>query len=96
MNQQSDVIPKLSRVALRCLAVLAKQPADYPYMSFATIAADANVPLCRVRRTVRHLARKGLAQYARGLWTDEGRPFGSGYCATPAGRAVAPKEGSGP
>lgn len=38
-----------------------------------------------VRRHVRALARKGLAEYFRGLWTDEGQPAGAGYCITNTG-----------
>lgn len=45
-----------------------------------------------VRRIVRCLARKGLAEYWRGLWSDDG-PAGGGYCITPAGRAKLKQEG---
>ncbi|KKM23554.1 hypothetical protein LCGC14_1614060 [marine sediment metagenome] len=38
-----------------------------------------------VRRHVRALARKGLAEYHRGLCDDEGKPAGAGYCITQAG-----------
>lgn len=34
----------------------------------------------------RSLARKGFAEYARGLWTDDGTPAGSGYACTQSGR----------
>ncbi len=39
-----------------------------------------------VRRHIRALARKGLAEYHRGLWTEDGEPAGAGYCITHAGR----------
>jgi hypothetical protein len=39
-----------------------------------------------VRRIVRQLARKGLAEYYRGLFTDDGMLCGSGYCITKSGR----------
>lgn len=39
-----------------------------------------------VRLGCRSLARKGLAEFGKGLWDDEG-PAGSGYCATKQGRA---------
>lgn len=42
-----------------------------------------------VRRTVRSLARKGLASFHKGLWTDDGEPAGAGYTLTPQGRALA-------
>lgn len=41
-----------------------------------------------VRRIVRQLARKGMAELYRGLFTDDGMLCGSGYCITPAGRAA--------
>ena len=42
----------------------------------------------KVRRIVRSLARKGLTEYHRGLWSDEGRPAGAGYCITRKGIEV--------
>lgn len=39
-----------------------------------------------VRRVVRQLARKGLAEFYRGLFTDDGMLCGSGYCITKSGR----------
>lgn len=57
---------------------------------FKTIARTANMEdLREVRRITRHLARKGLAEYWRGLSTDEGEFAGAGYCVTPEGRALA-------
>lgn len=41
-----------------------------------------------VRRIVRQLARKGLAEYHRGLFTDDGYFGGSGYCISARGRAA--------
>ena len=38
-----------------------------------------------VRRTVRALARKGLAQYERGLFNEDGETAGSGYSLTKEG-----------
>jgi hypothetical protein len=38
-----------------------------------------------VRRHVRALARKGLAEYFRGLCTEDGDMAGAGYCITKAG-----------
>ena len=40
----------------------------------------------RVRRACRSLARKGLLQFGRGLWTEDGEPAGSGYGATTDGK----------
>ena len=35
----------------------------------------------------RSLSRKGLAEYGRGLWNDDGEVAGSGYCCTKQGAA---------
>jgi monoamine oxidase len=43
----------------------------------------------RIRRACRSLARKGLAEFHRGLWRESGEPGGSGYGATRAGRVFA-------
>jgi hypothetical protein len=57
------------------------------YQGFAVIGHDGELPRHHVRRAVRGLARKGFAKYARGLWSDDGRPAGSGYALTDAGLA---------
>ena len=41
-----------------------------------------------VRRIVRQLARKGLAEFYRGLFNDDGMLCGSGYCITNIGKSV--------
>lgn len=42
-----------------------------------------------VRRACRSLARKGLASFRNGLWTEDGTLYGSGYMATEAGHSIA-------
>jgi Mn-dependent DtxR family transcriptional regulator len=59
---------------------------DFGYFTFATIASESGLAPHLVRRTVRSLARKGFAEYAKGLWTEDGRLAGAGYRATEAGR----------
>jgi hypothetical protein len=61
---------------------------DYGYMSFAMIHHRSGLPRDLVRRTVRALARKGLAEFSSGLWNDNGEPAGSGYKITAAGLAA--------
>lgn len=53
-------------------------------VSFAYIAYNKR-DIKAVRRACRSLRRKGLAEYYRGLMTDEGEVAGSGYCITLAG-----------
>ena len=55
---------------------------------FAPIERATGYPRRMVRRHVRALARKGLAEYHRGLWTEAGYPAGAGYCITEAGRSA--------
>lgn len=62
-------------------------PWDDSYVSFAYLSSNTGLDRKAVRRACRSLARKGLAEYGRGLWNDEG-PAGSGYCATKAGVAA--------
>ncbi len=55
-------------------------------MGFSPIAAESGINDVRtVRRIVRHLARKGYAEYHRGLCTEDGDFAGAGYCITRAG-----------
>jgi len=42
----------------------------------------------QVKRSVRSLTRKGLAEYQRGLMDDDGTVAGSGYRISRAGRAL--------
>ncbi len=51
---------------------------------FAPIAQRTGLDRRRVRRACRSLARKGLTQFERGLWTEDGEPAGSGYCLSEA------------
>ena len=54
--------------------------------TFASIVASTGMDRKTVRRHVRALARKGLAEYYRGLWDEDGNPRGAGYCITEAGQ----------
>lgn len=60
---------------------------DYGYLSFASVSRRSSVEPYKIRRAVRAIARKGLLQFGKGLWDDEGSPRGSGYGLTKTGRA---------
>lgn len=60
------------------------------YMKY--IAQDCGLEYSQVRRAVRSLARKGLAEYHRGLFNDDGMVAGSGYCASKKGAEMIPEE----
>jgi hypothetical protein len=81
---------KLREPHSRVLAVLADgyYGSEWCFYHFAHIVAETGFDIKQVRKSCRYLARKGLAQYGRGLWTEDGEPFGSGYAATAAGNAL--------
>jgi hypothetical protein len=58
---------------------------NFCYSNFNGLCTELALERKLVRRACRSLARKGLAEYGRGLWKDDGGPAGSGYCATQAG-----------
>lgn len=57
----------------------------YCYLNFTAVAERGKIDRKAVRRACRSLKRKGLAEFGRGLWSEDGRPAGAGYCATRAG-----------
>lgn len=71
----------------RILSVMAEAGDDYGYFGFDVLSRQTQIARRQVRLDVRRMARKGLALFGKGLWTDEGEPAGSGYAITPAGRA---------
>lgn len=90
---------KLTDNHKRVLKALDTDGEDFSYLNFAAIARRGEIDRKLVRRNVRHLARIGLAQFASGLWSDDGTPAGSGYALTAAGRelcaALAPNTTEG-
>jgi hypothetical protein len=69
----------------KVLAFLVDKYSSYEdafYSCFAPIMAETALSRREVRRACRSLARKGLAKYERGLWSEDGGPAGSGYSAT--------------
>lgn len=72
----------------KCLEVLAEsfEEEGGRCLYFRHIAAQTHIPENKVRIAVRALARKGLAEYHRGLFREaDGMAAGSGYCATKEG-----------
>lgn len=72
-------------------ALAASYSEDFGYIGFAGVSRRTRLSRREVRRACRSLTRKGLAQFARGLWTENGRTAGSGYAATKAGYDRADK-----
>jgi len=61
---------------------------ETPYLSFKHLAERSGLDIGVIRPAVRELAALGLMHFERGLMTDEGAMYGSGYCLTPLGLAV--------
>lgn len=80
---------KINDTERKVLAALAEAYSDYEdfcYLAFAGISRRSAIEDRKaVRRACRSLARKGLALYGRGLWSDDGEPAGSGYRCTKEG-----------
>ena len=74
----------------KCLAALAEMTAPNGEMCvpFALIERETGYDRKTVRRYVRALARKGLAEYWRGLCTEDMEFAGAGYCVTRVGLAL--------
>lgn len=82
--------PRLSdRERTLLLAMAENTPEPGWGFSFRALADISGLPQKTIRRTVRALTRKGLAQYERVLWDEDGIPAGAGYSLTQAGSAAA-------
>ena len=78
----------------KCLEALSRltHPNGEHCVPFAPLEAKTGYDRRTVRRFVRQLARKGLAEYHRGLCTEDGEFAGAGYCITTEGIAALDKE----
>jgi len=74
---------------LEALAARHNISADTSYLHFGMIEERTGLDRGQVRDASRALAARGLAQFSRGLWTDDGTPGGSGYAITEVGHLVA-------
>lgn len=78
---------------LEALAEGTRSGYDFYCLTFRDVMSISGIEdRSKVRRICRSLARKGLAQYAKGLWNDDGEPAGAGYHITKAGQAVVSGE----
>lgn len=76
----------------RVLKALSGANEDFGYRGFKSLMQRTRLPRSEVRRACRALARKGLAVFSSGLWTEDGTPAGSGYARTSAGDAALKPE----
>lgn len=72
---------------LQALDELTEPSGDY-CVGFSPLVLDCGMDRQAIRRVVRHFARKGWAEYYKGLLTEDGDLAGSGYCITHEGRAA--------
>lgn len=82
----------MGEAQLKILRVLADAFDDgyFCYLSFDDIKRRGELTEAsnHIRILTRLLARKGLAEYGKGLWTEDGEPAGAGYCCTTLGKMV--------
>lgn len=57
------------------------------FHNLSALGDPQTIPREMVRAICRDLTNRGLAQYQRGLWTEDGMPAGSGYGITRRGLA---------
>jgi hypothetical protein len=76
---------RVSQLEARVLACLLEDSRATGEMClhFATIEYRTDLERKIVRRACRSLARKGLAEFFKGLCTDDGEFAGAGYCVAP-------------
>lgn len=63
-------------------------PEDFPVFSFRQIAERSGLERQHIRRTVRSLARKGLAEYCRAAFCEDESKLSAGYGLTDEGRRI--------
>ena len=61
---------------------------DFSVLSFKRVSQVSGVEEHRIRRAVRGLARKGLVEFHRCCWDEDGEMRGAGYGLTTAGAAI--------
>jgi hypothetical protein len=81
--------PNLNSNEVKVLAALASVGGDFGVLSFRAIGRRVRLARTAIRRACRSLRRKGLSEFHRGCWTEDGEPYGSGYAATKAGNERA-------
>lgn len=77
------------QVVLKALAEDFSPYEGFTYKGFKSLSERTMMRKARVRVVTRQLARKGLAEYAKGLFTADGQVAGAGYSVTTLGNIVA-------
>ncbi len=94
MANAEDIPVETAILALELpiLRALAAVPEPGWHRGLNSITDMTGIPRELCRAVIRGLIDKGLAQYHRGLWTEDGMPAGAGYRITDEGRKLAPAE----
>ena len=87
---------RVSDMEARCLKALAalSRPDGEMCRPFCVVEGETGLSRRDVRRSIRALARKGLAEFHSGLCNEDGGFAGSGYCVTGAALRALAKEAS--
>lgn len=78
---------KINENERKVLEYIAEEYDEMAYY-FRGIVKHTGLELKQVRRACRSLARKGYAEYRRGLFNEDGMTAGSGYSATREGALI--------
>jgi hypothetical protein len=78
----------LTELQTKCLKAWIDTDPDFDVLDFDNIADRSGVRRHLVRRVVREMKRRGVTRFARGCWTEDGEPAGSGYGLTDLGRTM--------
>lgn len=78
---------QMSDMQAKCLHALASGTRPHGEMCwhFKSIEDATGLTRVHVKRSVRALFRKGMAEFHKGLCTEDGYFAGAGYCISPAG-----------
>lgn len=79
-------LEEIGQAEALALKALCEVSGDWAYFTFKLISKKTGLDIAATRQAVRTLASRGYAEFARGLWTEDGTPAGSGYRATDEGR----------
>jgi hypothetical protein len=80
------------RKVLRALVDAWHEDECYCVLPFKSISKRTRLARAKVRLACRSLKRKGMAEFCRGCWTEDGEPAGSGYAATMVGAGMMNSE----
>lgn len=84
----AEIAAKLTAAGKAIICAMKGDDDDFGYMCFAAISVHSGVDRDVLVGSFQHLKDSGLVRFARGLMTEDGEPYGSGYCLTERGLSV--------